>query len=75
LAQNGKVISVRLSLFADMIKGNWDDVVEQVGALSLVLFLEETFSAATAPQGIATIRRRLSGVGAAPDSGTEIKAD
>jgi serine/threonine protein kinase/formylglycine-generating enzyme required for sulfatase activity len=53
LAQDGKVISVRLALFAEMVKGKrWTPVTlaEVGGAEGIgVTFLEETFSAATAP--------------------------
>ena len=53
LAQDGKIISVRLALFAEMMKGKpWTPprskrsvAPEGVG----VTFLEETFSASTAP--------------------------
>jgi eukaryotic-like serine/threonine-protein kinase len=53
LAQDGKVISVRLALFAEMVKGKpWKPAtLRQVGGAEGVgvTFLEETFSAATAP--------------------------
>ncbi len=53
LAQDGKVISVRLALFADMVKGRpWAPTsLRAVGGAAGVgvTFLEETFSAATAP--------------------------
>lgn len=53
LAQEGKVISVRLALFAEMMKGKaWTPAtLRQVGGTEGVgvTFLEETFSAATAP--------------------------
>jgi serine/threonine protein kinase len=53
LSQDGRVISVRLSLFAEMVKGKpWTPatLAEVGGAEGLgVTFLEETFSAATAP--------------------------
>lgn len=53
LAQEGKVVSVRLSLFAEMMKGRpWTEAslnamggAEGVG----ITFLEETFSSSTAP--------------------------
>src|SRR5207249_8236294 len=49
----GKVISVRLALFAEMVKGKpWTPAtLRQVGGAEGVgvTFLEETFSAATAP--------------------------
>ena len=53
LAQDGKVISVRLALFAEMVKGKpWTPAtLRQVGGTEGVgvTFLEETFSASTAP--------------------------
>ncbi len=53
LAQDGKVICVRLALFAEMVKGkSWTPAtLKQVGGAEGVgvRFLEETFSAATAP--------------------------
>jgi formylglycine-generating enzyme required for sulfatase activity len=53
LAQDGKVISVRLALFAEMMKGRaWTPAsLKAVGGTEGVgvTFLEETFSAATAP--------------------------
>jgi serine/threonine protein kinase len=53
LAQDGKVISVRLALFAEMMKGKaWTPAsLKAVGGTEGVgvTFLEETFSAATAP--------------------------
>ena len=51
--QDGKVISVRLALFAEMMKGKpWAPAtLEEVGGTKGVgvTFLEETFSASTAP--------------------------
>ena len=53
LAQDGKVISVRLALFAEMVKGKpWTPAtLREVGGTEGVgvTFLEETFSAPTAP--------------------------
>jgi hypothetical protein len=53
LTQDGEVISVRLALFAEMVKGkSWTPAtLRQVGGPEGVgvTFLEETFSAATAP--------------------------
>jgi formylglycine-generating enzyme required for sulfatase activity len=53
LTQDGKVISVRLSLFAEMVKGKpWTpSILKEVGGTEGigVAFLEETFSASTAP--------------------------
>ncbi len=53
LAEEGKVVCVRLALFADMMKGKpWTlAALRDVGGIAGlgVTFLEETFSAATAP--------------------------
>ena len=53
LAQDGKIISVRLALFAEMMKGKpWTPAtLKEVGGTEGVglTFLEETFSASTAP--------------------------
>jgi serine/threonine protein kinase/formylglycine-generating enzyme required for sulfatase activity len=53
LAQDGRIISVRLSLFAEMIKGKpWTPAtLHEVGGTQGIglTFLEETFSASTAP--------------------------
>jgi serine/threonine protein kinase/formylglycine-generating enzyme required for sulfatase activity len=53
LAEDGKVVSVRLALFADMLKGRpWAPAtLKAVGGVAGVgaVFLEETFSATTAP--------------------------
>src|SRR5262249_7305255 len=53
LAQDGKVIPVRLALFAEMVKGKpWTPTtLQEVGGTQGVgvTFLEETFGAATAP--------------------------
>ena len=61
LAQDGKVISVRLALFAEMVKGKpWTPAtLRAVGGTQGVgvTFLEETFSAATAPPSTACTRR------------------
>ena len=55
LAQDGKVISVRLALFAEMVKGKpWTPAtLKEVGGTQGVgvTFLDETFSATTAPPG------------------------
>lgn len=79
LAQEGKVISVRLALFAEMLKGKaWTPAtLKKVGGTEGVgvTFLEETFSAATAPlehryhqkAGRAVVKALL------PESGTDIK--
>src|SRR5262249_1010680 len=53
LAQDGKVISVRLALFAEMVKGKpWTSAtLREIGGAEGVgvTFLEETFMASTAP--------------------------
>jgi serine/threonine protein kinase/formylglycine-generating enzyme required for sulfatase activity len=53
LAEDGKVISVRLALFAEMVKGKpWTPAtLKEVGGTEGVgvTFLEETFAASTAP--------------------------
>jgi serine/threonine protein kinase/formylglycine-generating enzyme required for sulfatase activity len=53
LAQNGKIISVRLALFAEMVKGkSWTPAtLKEIGGIEGVgmTFLEETFAASTAP--------------------------
>src|SRR5262249_15414722 len=79
LAKEGKVICVRLSLFAEMMKGKaWlPATLKEVGggAGVGVTFLEETFSASTAPpehryhQKVArTVLKAL-----LPEAGTDIK--
>ena len=79
LAQNGKVVSVRLSLFAEMVKGKpWSSAtLHQVGGTTGVgvNFLEETFSS---PQANPNHRRHAvatRGVLRAllPELGTDIK--
>jgi hypothetical protein len=79
LAHDGKVISVRLALFADMVKGKpWTPAsLRAIGGTSGVgvTFLEEAFSAATAaPEhrlhqkaARAVLKRLL------PEQGTDIK--
>lgn len=79
LSQEGKVVSVRLSLFAEMIKGKpWaTDTLEQVGGTQGigVNFLEETFSSPQAnPNHLrhaAAARNVLRAL--LPDLGTDIK--
>ena len=80
LAQEGKVVCVRLALFAEMMKGKAVDAcfLESSGGTAGVgvTFLEETFSAATAPPG--TPLSPESGHGPfckalLPESGTDIK--
>jgi serine/threonine protein kinase/formylglycine-generating enzyme required for sulfatase activity len=79
LAQEGKVICVRLALFAEMMKGkSWTPAtLQEVGGTEGigVTFLEETFSAATAPPqhryhqeaAMAALKALL------PETGTAIK--
>jgi len=79
LAQEGKVISVRLSLFAEMMKGKaWTPAaLKAVGGTEGVgvTFLEETFSAATAPPEHRYHQKAARAVLQAllPESGTAIK--
>jgi serine/threonine protein kinase/formylglycine-generating enzyme required for sulfatase activity len=79
LAQEEKVICVRLALFAEMMKGKpWTPAtLKEVGGTEGVgvTFLEETFSAGTAPpehryhqKGARAVLKAL-----LPDSGTDIK--
>jgi len=79
LAQDGKVICVRLALFAEMMKGkSWiPATLKEVGGTSGVglTFLEETFSADTAPpdhryhqKGARAVLKSL-----LPEAGTKIK--
>lgn len=81
LAQEGKVISVRLALFAEMMKGKpWTPAAlrEVGGAKGVgVTFLEETFSADTAPprhryhqKAARAILKTL-----LPEAGTDIKGN
>ena len=79
LAQEGKVICVRLTLFAEMMKGKaWTPAaLKEVGGTAGVgvTFLEETFSAATAPPGHRYHQKAARAVLKAllPESGTDIK--
>ncbi|HZW33485.1 MAG TPA: serine/threonine-protein kinase, partial [Isosphaeraceae bacterium] len=79
LAQDGKIISVRLALFAEMVKGKpWTPAsLRQVGGTEGVgvTFLEETFSAATAPPEHRLHQNAAQAVLKAllPPSGTDIK--
>ena len=79
LAQEGKVICVRLALFAEMMKGkSWTAaILKEVGGAEGVgvTFLEETFSAATAPPEHRYHQKAARGVLKAllPESGTDIK--
>jgi serine/threonine protein kinase/formylglycine-generating enzyme required for sulfatase activity len=79
LAQEGKVISVRLALFAEMVKGKpWKPAtLKEVGGTEGVgvAFLEETFSAATAPPEHRYHQKAARVVLKAllPEAGTDIK--
>ncbi len=79
LAQEGKIICVRLALFAEMTKGKpWTPAtLKAVGGTEGVgvTFLEETFSAATAPPEHRYHQKAARAVLRAllPDSGTDIK--
>ncbi len=79
LAQEGKVISVRLALFAEMMKGKaWTPTtLKEVGGTKGVgvTFLEETFSATTAPPEHRYHQKAARAVlkSLLPDSGTDIK--
>ncbi len=79
LAEQGKVVSVRLALYAEMMKGKpWaPSTLEEVGGTEGVgvTFLEETFSASTAPpehrfhqKAAQTVLKAL-----LPETGTDIK--
>ena len=79
LAQEGKVISVRLALFAEMMKGKaWTPTtLKEVGGTEGVgvTFLEETFSATTAPPEHRYHQKAARAVlkSLLPESGTDIK--
>jgi hypothetical protein len=79
LAQDGKVICVRLSLYAEMMKSkSWTPVVlKQVGGTQGVgvTFLEETFSACTSPPEHRYHQKAARAVLKAllPESGTNIR--
>ena len=81
LSEEGKVICVRLALFAEMMKGrSWTpETLAEVGGTSGVgvTFLEETFSASTAPPEHRYHQKAARGVLKAllPDSGTDIKGE
>ena len=81
LAQDGKVICVRVALFAEMMKGRiWTPAaLKEVGGTEGIgeTFLEETFSANTAPpehryhqQAARAVLKAL-----LPESGTDIKGN
>jgi serine/threonine protein kinase/formylglycine-generating enzyme required for sulfatase activity len=79
LAQDGKIISVRLALFAEMMKGKpWTpSALREVGGAEGVglTFLEETFSASSAPPEHRFHQKAVQAVLKAllPESGTDIK--
>ncbi len=81
LAEEGKVICVRLALFADMMKGKpWTAAgLEQVGGTTGVgeTFLEETFSASTAPPEHRYHQRAARAVlqSMIPETGMDIKGE
>jgi formylglycine-generating enzyme required for sulfatase activity len=81
LSQDGKVISVRLALFAEMVKGRpWTPAtLKDVGGTAGVgvTFLEETFSASTAPPTNRLHQKAARSVLKAllPESGTDIKGN
>ncbi len=79
LAQEGRVVCVRLAVFAEMMKGRpWTtDSLREVGGTEGigVTFLEEMFSARTAPPAHRVHQKAVHAVLKAllPDQGTEIK--
>ncbi len=79
LSQDGKIISVRLALFAEMVKGKpWTPAtLEEVGGTKGIglTFLEETFSASTASPEHRLHQKAAQAVLKAllPESGTDIK--
>jgi serine/threonine protein kinase/formylglycine-generating enzyme required for sulfatase activity len=79
LAEEGKVISVRLALFAEMMKGKpWAfSTLKEVGGTEGVgvTFLEETFSASSAPPQHRLHQKAAQSVLKAliPETGTDIK--
>ena len=79
LAQEGRVISVRLALFAEMVKGKqWTPAtLKDVGGTEGVgvTFLEETFSSATAPAGHRFHQQAITSVlkSLLPEAWTDIK--
>jgi hypothetical protein len=79
LAQDGKVISVRLALFAEMVQGKpWTPAtLKEVGGTAGVgvTFLEETFTASTAPPLHRLHQKAAQAVLKAllPQAGTDIK--
>jgi serine/threonine protein kinase/formylglycine-generating enzyme required for sulfatase activity len=81
LAQDGKIISVRLALFAEMVKGKtWTPAtLKDIGGTQGVgvTFLEETFSAMTAPPEHRLHQRAAQAVlkSLLPTTGTDIKGE
>src|SRR5579871_2090932 len=81
LAQDGKIIPVRLALFAEMVKGKpWTPAtLKAVGGMEGigVRFLEETFAAATAPPQHRLHRHAAQAVLKAllPEIGTDIRGN
>jgi len=81
LARDGKIISVRLTLFAEMVKGkSWSpSTLKAVGGTAGVgvTFLEETFAASTAPpqhrQHLPAAQAVLKAL--LPESGANIKGN
>ncbi len=81
LSQEGRVVSVRLALFAEMLKGKpWTpETLKQVGGAEGVgvTFLEETFSARTAPPSYRIHQKAAQAVLKAllPEAGSNIKGN
>ena len=81
LSQEGRVISVRLALFAEMLKGKpWTpETLKQVGGAEGVgvTFLEETFSARTAPPSYRIHQKAVQAVLRVllPETGSNIKGN
>jgi len=79
LAEEGRVVCVRLAVFAEMMKGRpWTpESLREVGGTEGVgaVFLEETFSARTAPPAHRVHQKAVHAVLKAllPEQGTEIK--
>ena len=79
LAEDGKIISVRLVLYVEMMKGKpWaPSTLKEVGGTKGVgvTFLEETFSASTAPPQHRLHQKAAQAVlkSLLPESGTDIK--
>jgi serine/threonine protein kinase/formylglycine-generating enzyme required for sulfatase activity len=79
LAQDGKIISVRLALFAEMVKGKpWTPAtLKEVGGAEGVgvTFLEETYCASTAPPAHRLHQKAAQAVlkSLLPEAGSDIK--